>query len=206
MTYSAIADVSTVLLELLKTNVGERSPIDPDDVAVASPAELDALASADLALFPYRIATDGARGSVNPTPKSGTSRRDPPVSLTVRYLVTPYGVDGDDETDDDRADPFERQRRLGTAIQIFNDNRRIEPADAPAPLYQDEPLTISIVDEPLEDLLSLWSQYPDAVYQPSATVEVSPVLVQSLNQEEFTRVEERETRLGRRSDEPSQAE
>lgn len=207
MTYSAIADVSAVVVELLKRNVDERSPLDPNEIELVAPGDGEALSNADLAVCPYRVETDVAMGSASrSTAESGTTRGEPPLSLAVRYLVTAYAVDDGEGDDESRADPFEHQERLGTALQILHDNGRIDPADAPVPLLQEQALSISIVDEPLEELLSLWSQVPDASYQPSATIEVAPVLVQSLNEEEFTRVEERETQLGRRADEPGERE
>ena len=200
MTYSAIADVSNVLLELLKANAGERSPIGSNRIEVASPDDIDSLSSVDITLYPYRIETDTAMGSGSRT-ISGTARQDRPLALSVRYLVTAYAVDDGGENDDTgQTNPFKRQQRLGAALQLFHDNSRIEPADAPAPLGQEQPLSISIVDEPVEELLSLWAQLSDVSHQPSATIEVSPVVIQSLNESEFTRVEEHETTVGRRSE------
>ncbi|MBZ6494859.1 DUF4255 domain-containing protein [Natrinema longum] len=201
MTYSAIADVSNVLVELIKTNAGARSPLDPNGIEVASPADIDSLSSVDVVLYPYQIETDAAMGSVSRT-TDGQSRQDRPLALSVRYLVTTYAVDDGGEDDDEgQTDPVERQLLLGAVLQLFHDNSRIDPGDAPAPLLQEQPLSISITDEPLEELLSLWSQFPDATHQPSATIEVSPVVIQSLNEEEFVRVEERETSVGWRSEE-----
>jgi len=201
MTDSAIADVSNVLLELIKANAGERSPIGSHRVEVASPADVDSLSSVDITLYPYRIETDTAMGSGSRT-ISGTARQDRPLVLSIRYLVTAYAVgDGGESDDMGRTNPFKRQQRLGAVLQLFHDNSRIEPTDAPAPLGQEQPLSISIVDEPVEELLSLWSQFSGVPHQPSATIEVSPVVVQSLNESEFTRVEDHETRVDRRSSE-----
>ncbi|MFD1565522.1 DUF4255 domain-containing protein [Haloarchaeobius amylolyticus] len=200
MTYSAIADVSNVLIELIKANAGERSPIDSNRVEVASPADIDSLSSVDIALYPYQIETDTAMGSGSRT-ISGTARQDRPLALSVRYLVTAYAVDDGGEDDDEgQTNPLKRQQLLGAVLQLFHDNSRIEPADAPGPLLQEQPLSISIVDEPVEELLSLWSQFSGVTHQPSATIEVSPVVIQSLNEAEFTRVEEHETTVDRRSD------
>lgn len=205
MTYSAIADVSNVLIELIKANADERSPIDSNRVEVASPADIDSLSSVDLTLYPYQIETDTAMGSGSRT-ISGTARQDRPLALSVRYLVTAYALDDGGENDDDegQTNPFKRQQLLGAALQLFHDNSRIEPADTPAPLLQEQPLSISIVDEPVEELLSLWSQFSSVTHQPSATIEVSPVVIQSLNESEFTRVEDHETTIDRWSGEPDQ--
>jgi len=133
---------------------------------------------------------------------SGTARQDPPLSLAIRYLLTAYDQTGDDSNDgDDRGDPLDRQRRLGAALQVFHDHSQIEPEAAPLALLQEETLSVTVVDEPLDELLSLWSQYPNATYQPSATIEVRPVVIQSLNEETFTRVEDRETDIGRHTNE-----
>ncbi|TMT85338.1 DUF4255 domain-containing protein [Haloterrigena sp. H1] len=198
MTYSAIADVSNVLIELVRANADERSPIDSNRVEAASPADVDSLSSVDITLYPYQLETDTAMGSGSRT-ISGTARQDRPLALSVRYLVTAYAVD-DGEDDEGQTNPLKRQQLLGAALQLFHDNSRIEPADAPGPLLQEQPLSISIVDEPVEELLSLWSQFSGVTHQPSATIEVSPVVIQSLNEAEFTRVEEHEMTVERRSD------
>jgi len=199
MTDSAIADVSNVLLELLKTNTDERGPLSSNRIEVASPADIDSHSSVDITLYPYRIETDTAMGSGSRT-ITGTAQQDRPLALSVRYLVTAYAVDDGGDREKRQTNPFKRQRRLGAALQLFHDNSRIEPADAPAPLRQKQPLSISIVDEPVEELLSLWAQFSDVSHQPSATIEVSPVVIQSLNESEVTRVEEHETTVNRRSD------
>ena len=199
MTYSAIADVSNVLLELLKGSAGERSPIGSNRIEVASPADVGSRSSVDIALYPYQIKTDTAMGSGSRT-VSGTARQDRPLALSVRYLVTAYAVDDGSGDGEGQPNPFKRQQRLGAILQLFHDNSRIEPADAPAPLRQEQPFSISIVDEPVEELLSLWLQFSDVSHQPSATIEVSPVVIQSLNESEVTRVEEHETTGDRQSE------
>lgn len=204
MTYSAIADVSTVLLELLAESAeDDRSPLDPGGIEVVSPADVDSLSNLDLGLYPYRVETNNLTGSRSDE-ATGNTRQDPPLSLAVRYLVTAYASVGDEAgggEGETRMDPLSWGDTLGAALQVFHDNRTIDPEEAPAPLYQDQPLTLSIVDEPFDDTLSLWSQFENAAYRPSATVEATPVVVQSLNQESFTRVQERETRVGRHGDE-----
>lgn len=198
MTYSAIADVSNVLIELIAATADERSPIDSSRVELASPADIDSRSSVDIALYPYHIETDAAMGSGS-HPTSGTRRQDRPLALSIRYLVTAYAVGDGSGDDEGTTNPFKRQQRLGAVLQLFHDNSRIEPADAPGPLLQEQPLSISIVDESVDVRLSLWSQFADVTHHPSATIEVSPVIIQSLNEAEFTRVEEHETSVDRRS-------
>lgn len=200
MTYSAISDVTTVLLETLREGAeDERSPLDPAGIEVASPNDVDSLSDLELTLYPYHVETDNAAGSVS-SRTSGNTRHDPPLSLTAYYLVTAYaGGDDDGRSGDGEGpgDPLSWGDRLGAALQVFHDNSQIDPAEAPAPLYQEQHLAVTIVDEPLDDVLTLWSQFDDASYRPSATLEVSPIVIQSLNEEEFTRVDERETSVGR---------
>ncbi|NGM70799.1 DUF4255 domain-containing protein [Natronolimnobius sp. AArcel1] len=194
MSYSAIADVSNALLEVMATNVAEHSPLDPNRIAVASPAELGSLSDIDLVLCPYRIETDNSRGTVSRT-TTETTRQDPPLSLSIRYLVVPRAGENENDDAETQMSSIERQRLLGAALQIFHDTSRLEPDEVPVPLIQDEPLTISITDEPFDDVLSLWSQYPDIDWRLAATIEVRPAMIQSLNEETFTRVEDREAVL-----------
>ncbi|WP_247729526.1 Pvc16 family protein [Halovivax limisalsi] len=199
MSFTAITDVSSLLVEVLRERASpEWHPIDPAGIVVASPADVDDLSNAQLVLYPFRIERDDRAGSVNPT-VDDTTRVDPPLSVSVRYLVVPQRV-GDDEDATDGGDGLELADRLdtlGAALQLFHDLGQLDPTAGTTALWQDAPLSVRIVDEPLEDLVSLWSQLGDVSYQSAATVDVSPVLIPSLNEETFTRVEERETGVGR---------
>lgn len=199
MTFAAITDVSTLLVDVLRERADpEWHPIDPDGIAVAAPDEVDDLSNVQLLVYPYRVEQDNSAGSVSPTIED-TTRSDPPLAVSVRYLVVPQhsGDGGDGSTGSDGVAMADRTDTLGATLQLFHDLGQLDPAEASTPLRQDAPLTVRIVDEPLEELFSLWSQLGDVSYQPAATIEVAPVLIPSLNEETFTRVEERETDVGR---------
>jgi len=202
MTYSAIADVTTAIVELLREHATQAAtPLDPSGIEAVAPDAVDSLSGLELAVYPYRVATDNRAGT---TVKqlTGTTRTDPPLTLSVRYLLIAY-TDHDEtraEDGDGRPGPLERGTSLGAALQILHDNQHLDPDDSMAALYQNEPLTITFVDEPLDEMLSLWAQFEGASYRPTAAIEVAPVVIQSLNEEEFTRVDERETRVGRHTD------
>ncbi|ARS90770.1 hypothetical protein [Natrarchaeobaculum aegyptiacum] len=59
MTYSAIADVTTAIVELLREHAAEAAtPLDPSGIEAVAPDAVDSLSGLELAVYPYRIATD----------------------------------------------------------------------------------------------------------------------------------------------------
>ncbi|THE64831.1 DUF4255 domain-containing protein [Salinadaptatus halalkaliphilus] len=203
MTYSAIADVTMAIVELLQKHATkEPYPLDPAGIEAVSPDAVDALSGLELAVCPYRITTDNRSGTAAKQ-ITGNMRTDPPLTLSVRYLLAAYSTDQEESraaTGDGRSGPLERGTRLGAALQILHDNCQIDPAESTTPLYQSEPVTITLVDEPVDEILSLWSQFDGTTYRPTASIEVTPVVIQSLTEEEFVRVDERETRVGKNTD------
>ncbi|WP_135534615.1 MULTISPECIES: DUF4255 domain-containing protein [Halostella] len=201
MTFTAVADVSRTLLELFRDEIDRRGnvvSIDRGSVDLVSPEEVSQDSNVRLGLYPYRVTEDGAAGST--THQIGEStKRDPPLPLALRYLLTAYPVGDDTEQS---SEMIAQQRTLGLALQILHDNSRLNPDDCAGGIDQDTSLTLSLTSEPLDEFTSLWSRFGDATYRPSTTLEVRPVMIQSMNEEDFTRVADRETGVSRRPDEP----
>jgi hypothetical protein len=200
VTFTAVAAVGETLLDLFRARIERQRPasFSRSDVALTSPEAVDADSGIRLGLFPYRVARDGTVGATAPEVTRST-KRDPPLPLSLRYLLTAYPDDGDG---DRTTKTLAQQRTLGLAIQLLHDNSRLEPEACAAGLEQERPLSITVTSEPVDRLTNLWTRFGDATYHPSVTFEVSPVLIRSTNEESVTRVDERETDLSRRSNGP----
>ncbi len=200
VTFTAVAAVSETVLELFQDRIEQRRNVSfsRSDVALASPEAVDADSGVRLGLFLYRVTRDEKAGAAAPEVAQST-KRDPPLPLSLQYLLTAYPMDDEGEQ---ATGTLAQQRTLGLAIQLLHDNSRLEPAECAVGLDQDSALSIRVTSEPLDQFTNLWARFGDATYHPSATFEVSPVLIQSTNEESFTRIDERETDISRRPDEP----
>lgn len=195
MTYEAIRYVSDALVDVLaETARHPEVPVGPDEVELLSPGDVGPNSTVRIGVYPYRVRKDGSVGSMNTTPVNDTARRDPPLPLAIDYLVTAYPREDEDHT----SGTVGQQQALGLALQTIHDTGVLDPADTDG-LEQDTRIGLSVSDPPREELFSLWARF-DATYQPSVTVEVSPVMIQSINEESFSRVAERDVDVARREE------
>lgn len=198
MTYEAIRNVSEALVdELAETADHPELPVEPDEVELLSPGDVGPNSTVRIGLYPFRIGKDGSVGSMSTTQVGDSARRDPPLSVTIHYLVTAYPRD--DEDDD--SGTLGQQQALGLALQTIHDLSVLEPADTDG-LDQEPHVALSITDTPLDDLVALWARF-DATYQPSVVVEAAPVMIQSINEAAFTRIAERDVDVDRNADSSS---
>ena len=91
-----------------------------------------------------------------------------------------------------------QQHALGLVLQTVHDRGVLE-ADEMDWLGQDMRLTLSIREISHEELMSLWARF-DAAHQPSVVVTASPVMVASLNESEYAKIQEREVDIERASE------
>ncbi|ELZ08793.1 hypothetical protein C478_17956 [Natrinema thermotolerans DSM 11552] len=195
MTYEAIRHVTEALVDLLaETAAYPELPVNPDEIELISPGDIDANSTVRIGLYPYQVRKDGSVGSMNKTQVGDSARRDPPTPVTVDYLVTAYPR----EDEDNVSGTLGQQQALGLVFQTIDDVGVFEPTEIDA-IDQDTRIGLSITDLPLEQLLSLYARF-DATYQPSITVEASPVMIQSINEAAFTRVAQRDVGVKKRPD------
>lgn len=187
MTYEAIGRVSEAIVDRLETAADHPElPVSPGEIELTTPADVGPNATTRVGLYPYRVRKDGSVGSLSSQRVGDDASRDPPLPVVVDYLVTAYPRD--DETTE--SGTIGQQQALGFVLQTIHDEGVLEPADVPG-IDQGNRITLSITDQPLDDLLSLWARF-DATFHPSVTVEAAPVMIQSINETEFTRVAERD--------------
>lgn len=195
MTYEAIRHVSDALVDRLAESADyPELPVDPDEIELLSPGDIGPNSTVRIGLYPYRVRKDGSVGSMSTTSVGESARRDPPLPVTVDYLVTAYPR----EDEDNISGTVGQQQALGLVLQTINDAGILEPAET-AGIEQDTRIGLSITEIPFDQVLSIYAQF-DATYQPSVTIEASPVMIQSINEAEFTRIAERDVDVDRRPD------
>ncbi|MDS0260509.1 DUF4255 domain-containing protein [Haloarcula sp. S1CR25-12] len=187
MTYEAIRHVTETFRDLLSETADHPElPVAPDEVQLASPGDVGPNDITRIGIYPYRVRKDGSVGSMNTTQVGDSTRRDPPLSVAIDYLVTAYPR----EDEDNDSGTIGQQQALGLALQTVSDRGVIEPEEMDR-LDQGTRLTLSLSETPHEELMSLWARF-DATFQPSVVVEAAPVMIASLNETEFTRIAERD--------------
>ncbi len=164
VTFTAVAAVSETLLELFQKQIEQRRNVSfsRSDVALTSPETVDADSGVRLGLFLYHVTRDEKAGAAAPEIVQST-KRDPPLPLSLQYLLTAYPMDDEGEQ---ATGTLAQQRTLGLAIQLLHDNSRLEPDACAAGLDQERHLSITVTSEPLDQLTNLWARFGDATYHP----------------------------------------
>lgn len=204
--YTAIADVSETLVTLLRDRIEERSDVlnvARDQVVVASPEEAAASGDVRLSLYLYRVSGNGPMNNAVKQQVGDNTRADPPLTLDLHYLLTAYPTEG---SDDLTANTTDQQRILGLAMQVLNDHGPVSSEHTTGSLQDDLQLGVSLDREPLDELTTLWNSVTDAPYRPSAAYLVSPVRIESRQEEAFERVAETETSVAEKTDTPGALE
>ena len=195
--YTAIAEVSQTLLEVIRSEIEHREDIvslDGDHVALVDPDEVSLDDDTRLSLSLYHLEENASMKNSHPR-----QRTDPnvaagaPLGVDLYYLVTAH-PGGDDST----AQTLEAQRVLGLALQTFHDNAILDDEQLTEELEADGPLTVSLVNQSLDERTNRWSTAPETAFQPSVIYHVSSACIDSRKREELTPVTERETAVDRR--------
>lgn len=197
--YSAIADASETLVELLRDRIAEREDavgIDRGAIGLVSPADVGADSDVRLSLHCYAIEENSVMKNADRQVLADDSRRDPPLSLDLQYLLTAYPAGGGN---DESAAVLDQQRLLGLAMQIFNDNAIVGGDDLQGSLGEDDPrLHLSLEPEDSYDLATIWTAFGDTPLYPSVSYHVSPVTIESTVTEEVSPVQQREAAFDQR--------
>lgn len=194
--YSAIADVSETLVELLRDSVTERVvSIDRSAVALVSPADVTDESDVRLGLYLYDLGQNSSFPSAEKREVETDRRRDPPLALDAHYLLTAYPSAS---AEDPSTKALAQQRLLGLGMQVLHDNAVI---DLPRQSDTDEQrqLTISLESGSRDRQQGLWTTFQETPYQPSVSYHVQPVLIGSRREETFSRVSDPQTDLSRKA-------
>ena len=194
--YTAIAEVSRTLLELLREEITGREDIvslDADSVALVDPTEVSDDDGTRLSVTLFHLEENASMKNSQPrSPSDPNVDEGSPLVVDLYYLVTAHGG-GEAST----AQRVEQQRVLGLALQTFQDNAILGDEQLADGLEADGPLTVSLVNQSFGERTNRWSTAPETAFQPSVLYHVSSAVIDSRQREPLTPVTDRETSLDR---------
>ena len=186
-----IAVVGDALRRLLADGVAERTGESPDVVALGSPADRSTEAGVRLGVALYRISRSGRNGDsgrrIERTDQGQTTRKNPPLSLDLRYLLTGYPA---------RESSEGSAGLLGTAMGVLHDTPTLDPA-LPERMTSETPVRVSFESAPPEERAWLWESCPETPFRPSVGYRVGPVEIESRIESAVEHVTERRASLAR---------
>jgi Pvc16 N-terminal domain len=174
---SIIAEVTDTLTNLL----------DGLDVTLDSPADLKGATGSfeKINLYLYQAVEHAFTKNLPPIAVDGTTLQNPPLTLRLYYLLTPYA-----------SDPRSAHKVLGHAMRVFYDNAIVTPEKMVEPLRAaTDKLSIVLVSSKLEDLTRIWTAM-QTPYRMSVCYEVRVVPIESAVSRDVERVRTRITSYG----------
>ena len=173
----AIAAVTVILSDLLINQVNQEDPTFDDLKISSKPPDLARGSEIvnQLNLFLYQTTLNSAWRNSDPRQVNRGGDGQPPLGLTLHYLITAYGIHNED---------IASHLLLGRAMRVFHDHSLLN-TDNVKDLIEGSDLSqqiekIRIVPQPLslEEMSKLWTIF-QAPYRISAAYEVSVVLIDS---------------------------
>lgn len=181
--YSAIADVSQLLIQEMQSVLVPDVVTSNDKIGLCSPAEHNDIS---LGIFLYDIMeSEEIRRSSMIT--SGIHNRMvyPPIYLNLYYMITPYF------TGNVKYKMAGEQEIMGRVIQYFHDYPLI-PIEKVSPDHGDAiDLRIELLRLDMEQKSRIWN-FPNEPYRTSLFYKVSPVMIHSSRYTDITRVSQAE--------------
>jgi hypothetical protein len=182
--YTAIADVSNTLIDLLRSNMEDL--INPDSIVLISPGEIEANDSVRLSLFLFQVIENAHMKNQEMQIINPAKLKYPPLILDLYYMLTSYPSTGiQDITERTK----EEHSILGRAMQIFYDNSIIAgPILRGSLIENDQRLHISQNPLSLDDMTKIWNTFQDRPFRPSVCYLVNNVRIESTREKEAKRV------------------
>lgn len=167
---AAIASVTATLQNLL-------SGLTPSVTTKPPASAREGNTGEQLNIFLYSVGHNSAfRNAPMPHRSRDGEQAQPPLPLTLKYLLTAYGLNDDD---------ISGQELLGQAMIVLHDHPVLGPSDiegiTPDSGLQDQVERVRITPDTLslDDMSKLWSSFQSADYHLSVTYEASVVLIES---------------------------
>ncbi|MGP8330831.1 MAG: DUF4255 domain-containing protein [Methanosarcinaceae archaeon] len=182
--YTAIADVSCTLVDLLRNKMDDL--IDPDSIAAVSPGDIEANDSVRLSLFLFQVIENAHMKNQEMQIINHAKLKYPPLILDLSYMLTSYPSSGiQDKTERTK----EEHSVLGRAMQILHDNSIIADPFLRGCLIDDgQELHISQTPYNLDDMTKMWSTFQNRSFRPSVCYLVANVRIRSTREKEAKRV------------------
>jgi hypothetical protein len=192
-----IKDVSQTLLDLLKNNL---TNVNIDLLSPKHPG------SNRLTLFLYKVLENpDFKNASNPaletTANGKLKEKRKPLTVDLYYLLTAHSGS---------STLFEAHTALSRAMRVFYDNgilqgsllRSLNPGKG---LTEDSILRLTLNPISMEDMTRIWSVFPDTPYEISVTYLVTPVAIESTEEEVSAPVVDQFHEHGQRGAELAQA-
>ncbi|WP_158560878.1 DUF4255 domain-containing protein [Paenibacillus contaminans] len=185
MSGTAIADVGSTLIKLLRDKLDDLSP---DSIKLHSPADLTEVATPTrLTLFMYNVLENPyMRFQDTSFPQEGPFRM-PPLVLDLYYMLTAYSTASDltERT-------LEEHEILGRAMSVLHDNASLGDESLQGGLAgSDQNLRITLNPVMVPELSDIWTAFSSLNLRPSVCYIVSPLQIQSARQNNPARVQKR---------------
>lgn len=170
MRYTAIADISKIIVKLLKQGLVPELVKKSDSIGICSP---DNKGDFVLGVYLYNIKESESIRISGRRNEEFFTQKYPPVVLDLYYMITPY-LKGDIKYIAE-----EEQILLGRVIQIINDNSNI---------YRErgEEVTLELCSPALDDRYKIWNS--SAPYRTSLFVAARAVILESARNKQIARV------------------
>lgn len=190
--YPIIADVSSYMIQLLRSKMCPEPIPSPNNIEVSSPADQDV--DYILGLYLYDIREEG-EVSVPPMVGTGKTRlKKPPRPYSLYYMLF---INGSSQMGLKAGDI---QKIIGRAAQVINDGNSVEPRRLQTWLDSNEPpIVFSPAKLSLEDKVRVWSAI-NKPYQVSLFYKACPVFLSSEIVVDTPRVTEAQFTLGIRGE------
>lgn len=182
--YTAIADVSYTLVDLLRNKMDDL--INTDSIAVVSPGDLKTNDGVRLSLFLFQVIENVHMKNQEMQITNPAKLRYPPLILDLYYMLTSYPSP---EIQDRTERTKDEQSILGRAMQIFHDNSIITDPFLRGCLTDDEQeLHISQPLHNFDDITKIWGTFHNIPFRPSVCYLVANMRIESTRAKEAKRV------------------
>jgi len=171
-----ITAASATLLQLLRDELGNAVP--NQRITLESPGARQGGAGGSLiGLFLYAVAESPYLKNEPPTIQDAITRRQPPLTLDLYYLLTAYPSENQG---DPSAGQLLAHANLALAMRTLYDNGVLAGSRLRSDLSgTDAELRLSLNPITVEDMTRLWEVFPEKLYQPSVGYLLTPVPVES---------------------------
>lgn len=178
--YTAIADTSERLVQLLRRELSPDVIIGPNEIGLKSPEDKTEVS---LGVFLYDVQISEEVYSNRMTDVGVSRQKYPPVCLNLYYMLTAYSAG------DVKYQMAQEEKILGRVIQAFHDYPTLPPGGEGGAREGAPALRIQMQRMNMEEKARIWN-FGSLPYKLSLFYKISPVVIESTRRKEVVRVRE----------------